>query len=158
MKKLAALFALALSMTACVSNGDAVFVYVLTPRLKAVQFTDDLGKIANRYGLTPNPGRSTDDRGLTYYVMEATGHWLRLWSTNMPLSGQENPDLCGHYSEGHPDPGQYALSVSPLWPFASKGDAQSMIMKISKALKSSGYEVRQTPVECSPLSNRDKVP
>ena len=99
------------ALAACGNSKDAATIYVLTPPRKAFRFTQDLAVIAKRHGLDPNLGQSTDDKGFTYRVIEANGRWLHLWGTNMPLSGNESPGVCGHYTGSHPDPGQYIVTV-----------------------------------------------
>jgi hypothetical protein len=135
-----------------VSNKDATTVYILTPEAKSDKFTDDLGSIVRRQGFSESSGKSTDDRQQTYYVMNGSGHWLWLWSTNMPLSANDAPDICGKYTEGHPDPGQYILTLSPFFPFRTKTEAQEYMSKITRGLQVIGYEVRAKPAICSPLS------
>ena len=130
-------------------------IYVLAPQ-EGVRFSDDLAVIVKRHGLTPNPGHRTDDHGRTFWVVEANGHWMRLWSTNIPLSGLESVALCGRYAEGGPDPGQYIVTITPEIPFIANDKIHPLLEEIGKELKAAGYEVRQTPVECSPLAKKDK--
>jgi len=70
----------------------------------------------------------------------------------MPLSGQEDPALCGRYSEGHPDPGQYIVTIDHVLPLMETQRPRELISEISKELKMAGYDVRQSPIVCSPLS------
>ena len=151
-------------LAACGNSKDAATIYVLAPPQKAVRFTEDLAAISKRHGLNPNLGSSTDDKGFTFRVIEANGRWMRLWSTNMPLSGQENPALCGHYAEGHPDPGQYIVTVDHglvriglnyVLAMIAKGRPYALISEISRELKASGYTVRSRPAECSSLSKEE---
>jgi hypothetical protein len=161
--KLAAPLLCGLALTACGNSEDAATVYVLIPLSKAAPaetagtsgFTQDLAAISKRHGLAPNPGKSVDDKGHAFYVLEAKGNSVRLWSTNMPLSGQENPALCGRHSEPHADPGQYTITIDHSLPLIGKTQPRKLISEISKELKTAGYEVRPSPVECSPLSKSD---
>ena len=147
-------------LTACGDSKDAATIYVLVPPRNAPRFTRDLAVIAKHHGLKPDLGRSVG-RSHVYWVVEADGHWLHLWSTNVPLSGYENPSLCGHYAEGHPDPGQYYVTVdhglvklglNHVLAKMAPGTPHALMVEISKDLTASGYVVRKTPALCSPLS------
>jgi hypothetical protein len=135
-----------------VSNEGIMNAYVLASPSKAAAFNDDVGAIIGKYGFSQNPGKTVYDSGLAYYVMNGTGHSLWFWSTNLPLSGQEDRSVCGHYSEAHPDPGQFELSISRIWPFGTKALQRELLAKISSDLKAARYEIRTRPVLCSPAS------
>jgi len=135
-----------------VSNDGAMEIYVLTPERNAHHFTEELAALSKRYGMEPHLAQMPEPHGTTYFVMDASGYRLNIWSTNMPLSAQENADECGHYSEPHSDPGQYVLRVSKMMPFGTKQAIREMTSQIGTDLASMGYEVRTTPVTCSPLS------
>ena len=62
--------------------------YVVASQANASSFTNNLASLARRHGLTASAGQATDDKGHTLYVVEAKGRRIRLWSQNMPLSGQ----------------------------------------------------------------------
>lgn len=79
----------------------------------------------------------------------------------MPLDPYVNLTRCGHYTEGHPDPGQYIVMIDhDLGRFGlnhalamiAPGGPHTLMSEISGELKAAGYDVRQSPVECSPLS------
>lgn len=135
-----------------VSNDGILNAYVIVPAPKTNVFNDDLGGVIARHGFSRNPGKSTFDDGLTYYVMNGVGHYLWFWSTNLPMSADEDPAICGKYPEAHPDPGQFALSLSRLWPFGTRLAQQEYMTKITTDLKAAGYEIRKQPLLCSPAS------
>jgi hypothetical protein len=151
-------------LASCGNSKDAATIYVLAPPQRASQFTQDLAIIAKRHGLNPNLGQATDDRGHILRVIEAQGRGVRLWAQNMPLSGQENPTLCGSYTEGHPDPGQYivtidhvlpVIAIKQVLPTIAEDEPRELILEISNELRASSYDVRSSPVVCSSLSKED---
>jgi hypothetical protein len=160
-KAFAFLLLSSLALTACGNSKDAATIYVLAPPQKASRFTQDLAVIAKRHELDPNLGQSTDDKGFTYRVIEANGSWLHLWGTNIPLSGNESPGVCGHYAGSHPDPGQYIVTVdhglvrigfNHILALIASGRPHELSSEIGKELSADGYTVRTSPVLCSPLS------
>lgn len=103
---------------ACAPGPIADKVYVVVPSGKASLFTEDLASLVKKRGMTPHVGEATDDKGYSIHVLDAASPSVRLWSQNMPLSGAEDSELCGVYSEPHSDPGSI-LSQSALarrWP------------------------------------------
>jgi hypothetical protein len=106
-------------------------VYVVAPTGRASSFTDELATFIEEYGMTASLGKSTDDKGRLLYVLDAVGAGMRLRSENVLLSGQENPDFCGVYTEPHSDPGQYFISVSPETRAATPSMAQELLAQIT---------------------------
>lgn len=160
-KPLVFLFLCTPALVSCGNSKDAVTIYVLTPPQKAALFTQDLAVIAKRHGLDPNLGQSTGDKNLKYRVIEADGRWLWLWGTNVPLDKYASPILCGHYAQGHPDPGQYIVTIdhglvriglNHVLAVIASGRPRALMSEVSKDLKASGYTVRSSPAVCSPLS------
>jgi hypothetical protein len=127
-------------------------VYVTVPAEKASLFTTHLATLVKRYGMIPNLGRAVDDKGYSLQVLDATSPSVRLVSQNVLLSGQEDPKLCGVYTEPHSDPGQYSISVSPSTKMGDPRDSRELLVKIVKDLKDDGYDVQQQPIICSPQS------
>jgi hypothetical protein len=130
----------------------------------ATRLTQDLAVIAKRHGLNPSLSHATDDKGRTLHVVEASSLPLHLWGQNLPLSGAENPALCGHFTEGHPDPGQYIVTVdhglvliglNHALAVIAPGRPRALMSEIGNELSADGYVVRLAPAECSPLSRRD---
>jgi hypothetical protein len=147
-------------MTGCGSRSSvpgpvAGEVYVVLPAEKAAPFITYLASLVRKYRMNPNPGQATDDKGYSVYVLDATSQSVRLWSENVPLSGHEDPKLCGVYTEAHSDPGQYFIAVSPSTQMADPRDSRELLARIVKDLKIDGYDVRLKPVICSPLSKME---
>jgi len=161
-KFLVPLLPIAFALAACGNSKDAAIIYVLTPPQKASLFTQDLAAIAKRHRLAPDLGNSVpDDHGRKYFVVEASGRWLRLWSQNEPLSPDENSELCGRATEPRPDPGQYVVTIdhrfawlglNQVFTAFSTEQPRSLSLEISKELRISGYTVRSSPLLCSPLA------
>lgn len=131
------------------SSGDKIreFYVIVEPQMSA-RFVSDLSEIARRHGLTASVGQATDDRGNTMRVVEAKGNLLRLWSQNMPLSGEENPTVCGPHQEPHPDPSQFIVSLRGSVPFMLTNRAEQLQLNLIADLKSAHYDVRMVPVDC----------
>lgn len=141
-----------LLLSGCGYSEDVSTIYVLTPASKTSQFSEDLGKIAARHGLELNFGRAVSNQVPTSYVLEATGEFLRLWSTNMPL----DPSACGHHEY---DPGQYVVTLDHnlmtgrlirILPEEWRKKPHELLSAMGKELKQVGYDVRLEAVKCSP--------
>jgi len=130
-------------------------VYVIVPKEKAPSFTSYLGSSAAKYGMVPNLGQATDDKGYSVRVLDATSPSVRLRSENVLLDGNEEPKMCGIYTEPHSDPGQYFISVSPSTQMSDPRDSRELLAKIVKDLKINGYDVRSRPITCNPLSKAE---
>ena len=130
------------------SNASMTFYAVFSPT-NVSRFTQDLASLATKHGLIPQIGQATDDRGHTLHIVEAKGRSIRLWSQNLPLSGRENPDLCGNHIEAHPDPGQFIVTITTQVPFVNKDSAAELAVELQHELSELGYEIQQSPVACS---------
>ena len=71
-------------------------------------FLRDLEAISKAHGLTPWVGSATPDHGPTMHVLEAQGHFLRLWAQNNTLSAHE---CGGDNDEAGADPNQFVVTV-----------------------------------------------
>ncbi len=109
--------------------------------------------MAKQHGLTPRLGHATDDKGHTLNVVEAKGRWIRLWAQNVPLSGSENPAVCGSSGEAHADPGQYYVTVAPILPLMPNSDARELASQLSHELSALGYEMRSKAALCSAVTS-----
>jgi hypothetical protein len=124
-------------------------MYVLVTPAKH-SFVSDFASIVRAHGLDPSIGQATDDRGHTLNVVEAKGQRMRVWSQNMPLSGQEDSTSCGRHTEAYPDPGQYIVRVRPAWWILGEAAAVELSAQLRQELSKIGYEVRDKPATCSP--------
>jgi hypothetical protein len=157
MKGDAALLTAALCCTALAAcqpdDEKASFYAVVSPSKSSAQFSQDVAKLANQNGLTPSLGRATDDKRHTLYVVEATGRWMRLWAQNVPLSGNENPAICGAYVEAHPDPGQFYVTVGPILPLLPLAPSRDLASQLRHEISALGYHVSAEALPlCSSLS------
>jgi hypothetical protein len=134
-------------VVSCGQNGATTDMYAVASSQSAGHFINDLASLAQKRGLKPSVGQATDDRGHTLHVLEAKGRWMRLWSQNIPLSGQE----CGKSEEAHSDPGQYIVSVKPSLPFLDNRSSTEVAGQLRQELRQLGYEVLDKPLLCSPL-------
>lgn len=154
-RMLAATISFCMWATACVPGPIAGKVYVIVPPEKASSFTANLASIVRKRGMAAELGQATDDKGYSTHVLDARGHSVRLRSENVPLSGAEDSELCGVYSEPHSDPGQYFISVSPSTQIADPRASQALLALIVNDLKGAGYDVRSKPIACSPQSKAE---
>lgn len=144
-------------MTACGSRSNAPGailgeVYVIVPAEKSSLFTTYLASVVRKYGMIPNLGQATDDKGYSIYVLDATSPSVRLRSENVPLSGHEDSEQCGVYNEPHSDPRQYSITVSSGTQMVDSHDSRDLLAKIVKDLKADGYAVQQQSIKCSKQS------
>jgi hypothetical protein len=142
----------ACALSACGGTREQQTFYVEAASSNTTRFTRDLGEIVVRHGLAPKLGQATDDRGNTIHVLEATGHWLRLWAQNVPASGSEDPSICGSHTETYTDPGQYVIVIGPRLGLAAAQDEVRVTSAIKGELSARGYEVRAIPLACSRLA------
>lgn len=135
-------------VVSCGQSGANMDMYAVASSQNAVHFISDLASLAQKHGLKPSVGAATDDKGHTLHVLEAKGRWMRLWSQNMPLSGQE----CGKSEESHSDPGQYIVSIKPSLPILDNRSSTEVAGQLRQELRQLGYEVLDKPLLCSPLA------
>lgn len=144
------IFALTASvlLVSCGQNGASMDMYVVANSQNAGHFINVLASLAQKHGLKPSVGQATDDRGRTLHVLEAKGRWMRLWSQNMPLRGQD----CGLSDEIDIDPGQYIISVNPSLPFLDNRSSVEVAAELRQDLRQLGYQVLDRPLICNPLA------
>lgn len=144
----------ALSLTSC-SGGDGIafeFYVVLAPE-KTSEFIGVVSAIAKEDGLETAVGQARSDTGSVLTVLEGRGHGVKLWVQNVPLSGEEDKELCGY--EPHPDPGQFMVSTEPRF-FGSQATARELGKRVLLQIRKSGFDVRQKPVVCGAAVNRNR--
>lgn len=135
--------------SSCGSEQSRVTMYVLVAPASASRFIDDLASFSRAHSLNPSAGRAIDDRGHTLRVIEARGRGIRLWGQNLPLSGHEDPVMCGRHTEAYPDPGQFILIVEPRLSLLSGGTSGELAAQLHQDLSRRGYEVLRKPATCS---------
>ena len=134
--------AVLLLLTAACNSGHSTPTYAIAPSdREGSAFTHDLAALGVRNGLSPRLGRSTDsDPSRTLYVLEAHGHWMRIWSQNV--------EVCDFNGSPRPDPRQYVIFVEPILPILPNGDADALAVKLKSELAAMGYELRDQESPC----------
>ena len=138
--------------TACDAEVKKMEFYVVMIEEMGAQFTADVAELAEQAGMRAAVARVTDDTGHTRHIVDARKRWIWLSGGNMPLSGREDPELCGTYDEPHPDPGQFYVAVESIIPFLDDRRVAEITKELKDGLSKLGYEVREEPVLCSSLS------
>lgn len=137
-----------LSAAGCTRITGQTAVYVVVDPEHADQFLALMASMSEENGLTAHTGEARYSSGKTLHVIEARGGGLTFWLQNMPLSGQEDVDLCGAYPGGYPDPAQYFFYVEPGFFRGDQESADAVVTRLAARLKSLGYEVRSKPAVC----------
>lgn len=132
----------------CARTGERAAQYVATRSEQAQKFLGDVGVLSKDSGLSPQLRSAIHSPGNVQYVLEAKGRGLRLWLQNMPLSGQEDPILCGPSGGPRPDPAQFIFYVEPRYPWISQERAEAMQAHIVESLRRLGYDVKAKPLPC----------
>jgi hypothetical protein len=142
------------ALTSC-SGGGATFVfYVVINPDKVAEFIGAVTAIAKEDGLETATGQTVFDTGDVLRVVEGRGHGLKLWVQSAPLSGHEDPKLCGVYLEPHPDPAQFIVFTEPRL-FGSNSAAKELGERVLSQLHNSGFDVRRKPPVCGAAAIHD---
>lgn len=131
------------------------FRVVIKPEERA-KFLESIKSIATEGGMETDEAKAVADTGDTMWVVEGRGHRLKLWVQSTPLSGREDPELCGKYSEPHSDPAQFTVFTEPRF-FGSSNAAKELGERIHSQIQKAGFEVLQKPPLCgnAVLRNRE---
>ena len=139
----------ACAMASCTYVTGQNAAYVIMDPQRSDQFLKVMERLSRENGLTPNPGEATHSPGVVLHVLEASGWSLTLWLENVPLSGQEDPRLCGPRSGSpYPDPAQFFFYIEPRFVWNSQEHADEVQGRIVETLKAEGYDVRAKPALC----------
>ena len=152
-----AIFALfsVLGLASC-SGGVVTFkFYVVLKPDEATKFIGAVAAIAKEDGLETATGQTAFDTGEVLRVVEGRGRNLKLWVQNIPLSGHEDPKVCGVYLEPHVDTAQFVVSTEPRW-FGSKTAATQFGERILSQLQESGFDVRRKAAVCGAAVFHDR--
>jgi hypothetical protein len=133
-----------------VTNDGMFEVYVVAPQQKADGFTDQLASTVRQLGMTSDVSHVPWSDGTAFHALDSRGHWLNLWSQNLPLDRDLPAKECGPAMQWPTDPGQYVLRVSRILPFGTKQAARDLSLELAAKLRAVGYEVRSKPLKCSP--------
>lgn len=144
------------ALASCSADHTAVFTfYVVIKPNEAAQFVAALTTIAEDDGLETAVSRVTSDTGNVLNVLEGRGHGLQLWAQNTPLSGSEDPKLCGVHSESYSDPAQFTVFTAQRF-FGSRAAAKELGEQVLSQLRKLGFDVRLGPAVCGEAVIRDR--
>ena len=136
-----------LALASCAPGGAALEFYVLIKPDEAERFIGAVTAIAKENGLETAMSQTVFDNGNVLRVMEGRGHGLTLWVQSAPLSGHENPKLCGVHPEPYPDPAQFIVFTEPRF-LGLKSSAVGLGERVLSQLRASGFDVRRSPPVC----------
>lgn len=145
------------ALASCSADHSAVLTfYVVVRPSEAAQFVAALTTMAEDDGLETAVSRVTsDDTGNVLNVLEGRGHGLQLWAQNTPLSGSEDPKLCGVHSESYSDPAQFTVFTARRF-FGSRAAAKALGERVLSQLRKLGFDVRLEPAVCGEAVIRDR--
>jgi hypothetical protein len=144
-----------LTLTSCSGDGAPFVFYVVIMPDEAPKFIGAVTAIAKEDGLETAMAQAVSDTGNVLRVVEGRGHGLKLWVQSAPLSGHEDPKLCGVYLEPHPDPAQFIVFTEPRL-FGSKAAAIELGERVLSQLHKSGFDVRREPPVCGAAAIHDR--
>jgi hypothetical protein len=114
---------------------------------ETAKFIESVTAIAKADGMETAVGQAVADTGDVMRVIEARGDGIKLWVQSMPLSGKEDPTVCGVHPEPYSDPAQFIVFTEPRF-FGSKAEAAKLGERVLSQLKETGFDVRRKPVVC----------
>jgi hypothetical protein len=142
------LLAIALGLFCGCSNPfsvDATY-YIVMRSDQQEAFLTELTALSKAHGLVPYTSSVTSDRGYTMHVLEATGHFMRLWTQNGTLS----PGECGSdKKEPSVDSNEFILAVTPQYNLPIRGNARVFASSLASELAMRGYIVRSVRPDCA---------
>jgi hypothetical protein len=144
------------ALVSCAPGGAAFVFYVVTKPEEAVKFIGAVAAIAKEDGLETATSEAVSDTGNVLRVLEGRGHGLTLWVQSAPLSGHEDPKLCGVFLEPHPDPAQFILFTQPSF-FRSRAAATQFGEQVLSQLHKSGFDVRRKAPICGAAALHDRA-
>jgi hypothetical protein len=143
------------TLTSCSAGIVAFEFYVVIRPDETAKFIRAVTAIANENDLKTATNQVVADTGYASTALEGRSHGLKLWVQNVPLSGTEDPKLCGEHVEPYPDPAQFTVTTEPRL-FGSKAEAIKLGERILSQIQKAGYDVRREPVICGAAAIRDQ--
>lgn len=122
---------------------------------EATNFLEAVTAIAKEAGLETAEAQDVADTGSIMCVLEGRGHGLKLWVQSTPLSGREDPKLCGVHHEPYPDPAQFTVFTQPRF-LGSEAAAKELGERVFSQLKKSGFDVRRESPVCGAAAIHDR--
>ena len=142
------------ALTSCSSGDPAFEFYVVIKPEEAASFIERVTAIAKEDGVETWPTKFVAGSGDVLWIVEGQGHGLKLWVQSTPLSGQEDPKLCGVFSKPHSDPGQFTVFGKPKF-FGSKAATIKLGERMFSQIQKSGFDVRREPAVCGAAAIHD---
>jgi hypothetical protein len=137
------------TLVSCAPGPAAFQFYVVIKPGETGKLIGAITSLANDNGLVTGAGQATSDTRNVTRVVEGRGNGVRFWLQNAPLSGREDPKLCGVHLEPYSDPAQFVVFTTPRFGFKSTHTAAvNLGEKMFSALQKSGFDVRQQPAVC----------
>jgi hypothetical protein len=145
-----------IALTSC-SGGSATFVfYAVIKPAEAGRFIGAITALAKEDGLETAISETKFNDANVLRVLEGRGHGLKLWMQNAPLSGHEDPILCGVSQEPRLDPAQFVVFTVPGF-FGSKAGATKLGERVFSQLQNAGFDVRREPPICGAAALHDRA-
>jgi hypothetical protein len=141
---------LCLAILVSCAPGPAVFqFYVVIKPGETGKFIGTITSLAKESSLVTAVGQTISDTGNVTRVVEGRGDGVRFWLQNAPLSGREDPKLCGVHHEPYSDSAQFVVFTTPRFGFESTRTAAVKLgEKMFSKLQESGFDVRRRPAVC----------
>jgi hypothetical protein len=143
------------ALTSCTGTVVTFKFYVAIKPDETARFIGAVTALAKENGLETASNQVVADTGYASTALEGRGHGLKLWVQNVPMSGGEDPKLCGVHSEPYPDPAQFVVSTEPRF-FGSRAAATTLGERIFSQLQKSGFDVRREPAICGAAAIHDR--
>lgn len=154
--KVTILFLLGLAALTSCSGGNATFIfYVVTKPAETEKFIDEVEALAKEDDLETATSQTQFNNAGVLRVLEGRGHGLTLWVQSAPLSGHEDPILCGVSHEPHPDPAQFVVFTVPGF-FGTTAEATKLGERVFSHLRNAGFDVRREPPICGAAALHDR--
>ncbi|HEY2686363.1 MAG TPA: hypothetical protein VGI93_22820 [Steroidobacteraceae bacterium] len=136
-----------IALTACTGGGAAFVFYVVVEPSEATKFLATVTTVAKENGMETAEAQVVSDTGDVLKVLEGWNFTQRLWVQSTPLSGDEDPQLCGVYHEPHSDPAQFTLFAQQRF-LGSKATAKKLGERVFSELRKAGFDVRRESPVC----------
>jgi hypothetical protein len=144
------------ALSSCTQGGATFLFYVVTKPDEGTKFLEAVTAIAKDDGMETATSQTVFDNGEVLRVVEGRSYGLQLWVQSAPLSGHEDPKLCGTYLEPHPDPAQFMVFTQPRF-LGSKTAASELGKRVLSQLRNAGFDVRREPPVCGAAALHDRA-
>jgi len=144
-----------IALTSCSGGGAAFVFYVVTKPDEAAKFIEAVTAIAKEDDLETAISQTKFNNANVLRVLEGRGHGLKLWVQSAPLSGHEDPILCGVSQEPRLDPAQFVVFTVPGF-FGTRAEATKLGERVFSQLRNAGFDVRREPPICGAAAIHDR--